>query len=152
MVVEGEKVNRYGFLGLLTLIFLLSVSKAAPAGTTWTVRAFSNPLLDIAYGNGTFVAVGEDGAILTSPDGTTWTARNSGADIILLGVAYGNGTFVAVGEEGTLLTSPDGITWTARNSGAGTARNSGAGSILLGVTYGNGTFVVVGGGTILTSP
>jgi hypothetical protein len=30
----------------------------------------------VTYGNGLFVAVGEDGTILTSPDGAAWT-RNS---------------------------------------------------------------------------
>jgi hypothetical protein len=31
-----------------------------------------------AYGNGLWVAVGNGGTILTSPDGVTWTARVSG--------------------------------------------------------------------------
>jgi hypothetical protein len=51
----------------------------------------------VTYGNGLFVAVGEDGAILTSPDGVSWTRRTSGGNL-LYGVTYGNGTFVAVGE------------------------------------------------------
>jgi len=50
--------------------------------------------------------VGEDGTILTSPDGVTWTPRTSGTSNDLNGVAYGNGTFVAVGEDGIILTSP----------------------------------------------
>jgi hypothetical protein len=38
-------------------------------GVTWTARALrtSNFLDGVAYGNGLFVAVGEEGAILTSP-------------------------------------------------------------------------------------
>jgi hypothetical protein len=52
------------------------------------------------------VAVGWNGAILTSPDGVTWTQRDSGTSNNLSGVAYGNGTFVAVGWHGTILTSP----------------------------------------------
>jgi hypothetical protein len=51
----------------------------------------------VTYGNGLFVAVGEDGTILTSPDGVTWTQRTSGTSNWLNGVAYGNGLFVAVG-------------------------------------------------------
>ena len=47
-------------------------------GTTWTLRNLGNSLNGVAYGNGLFVAVGEDGAILTSPDGVGWTLRNSG--------------------------------------------------------------------------
>jgi hypothetical protein len=60
----------------------------------------------VTYGNGLFVAVGEWGTILTSPDGVTWTARTSGTSNLLYDVTYGNGTFVAVGEWGTILTSP----------------------------------------------
>jgi phage terminase large subunit-like protein len=115
------------------------------AGTTWTVRNLGNPLYGVAYGDGLFVAVGDRGAILTSPDGVTWTPRTSGTDDSLYGVTYRDGLFVAVGVGGTILTSPDGATWTRRTSGT---RNW-----LTGVTYGNGTFVAVGfGGIILTSP
>jgi hypothetical protein len=60
----------------------------------------------VTYGNGLFVAVGEDGAILTSPDGVNWTRRTSGTRNGLESVTYGNGLFVAVGEWGTILTSP----------------------------------------------
>ena len=60
----------------------------------------------MTYGNGTFVAVGVGGTILTSPDGVNWTAQNSGTNNHLRGVTYGNGTFVAVGLGGTILTSP----------------------------------------------
>jgi hypothetical protein len=75
MAVEGEKMNRYGLLGLLTLVLLLSVSKATPAGTTRTVRTsgIGNPLYGVAYVNSTFVAVGGGSnvfftsIILTSP-------------------------------------------------------------------------------------
>ena len=39
-----------------------------PLGTTWTLRFPGfNDLNDVAYGNGTFVAVGAKGTILTSP-------------------------------------------------------------------------------------
>jgi len=61
---------------------------------------------DITYGNGTFVAVGDWGTILTSPDGVKWTKRTSGTKSDLHGVTYGNGIFVAVGGVGTILTSP----------------------------------------------
>jgi hypothetical protein len=98
----------------------------------------------VAYGNGTFVAVGNGGTILTSPDGVSWTQRTSGTSNSLSGVTYRNGTFVAVGLGGTILTSPDGVTWTQRTSGT---RNW-----LSGVTYGNGPSWRWGDGPILTSP
>ncbi len=125
----------------------LSLTVIAPgAGTTLTLRTSgANDLNSVAHGSGLFVAVGERGTILTSPDGVSWTARASGTDEWLWGVAYGNGRFVAVGGGGAILTSPDGVTWTQRTSLEK--------SDLLSVAYGNGLFVVVGSvGTILTSP
>jgi hypothetical protein len=75
---------------------------------TWTQRASvaDNGLYGVAYGNGLFVAVGDGGTILTSPNGVSWTEQASGTSNSLYGVAYGNGTFVAVGKDGTILTSP----------------------------------------------
>jgi len=100
---------------------------------------------------GLFVAVGDNGTILTSPDGTTWTQRTSppgpfGARVHLYDVTYGNGLFVTVGgDNGTILTSPDGTTWAKRNSGTSEE--------FLGVTYGNGIFLTIGlDGNILISP
>ena len=112
-----------------------------PLRTSGTTSALNR----VTFGNGTFVAVGQDGTILTSTDGVTWTQRNPGTANTLLAATCGNGIFVAVGELGTVLTSPDGITWTSRNSG--TSSNLGD------VTYGNGTFAAVNSyGDILTSP
>ncbi|MGC8967977.1 MAG: hypothetical protein ACP5JV_06590 [Thermus sp.] len=75
---------------------------------TWIRRDSGSDknLYGVAYGNGTFVAVGWDGTILTSPDGVNWTARTSGTSNNLNAVTYGNGTFVVVGLGGTILTSP----------------------------------------------
>jgi hypothetical protein len=139
--------------GSLTKTANLSLTVSAPggggggggAGTTWTIRNLGNRLSGVTYGNGLFVAVGDFGAILTSPDGVNWTGQASGTSDWLSGVAYGNGLFVAVGDGGAILTSPDGVNWTQQTSGTS--------NHLLGVTYGNGLFVAVGdGGTILTSP
>ena len=115
----------------------------------------------VAFGNNTFVAVGnaEDeyygtGAILTSPDGSNWTERRSGLQrySYLNNVAYGNGTFVTIGYlesddfwGSIILTSSDGIDWTEHYSGSDEEMNS--------IIYGNNVFVAVGySGTILTSP
>jgi hypothetical protein len=71
-----------------------------------------NILYGIAYGNNTFVAVGRnEGAILTSPDGGTWTVRPSGISNWLRGIVYGKTIFVAVGKAGTILTSQDRLIW-----------------------------------------
>ena len=120
----------------------------------WTLRTSPVPTVDIhgiTYGNNTFVAVGDYGVILTSPDGITWTGRTSPVTREgLFAVTYGDNTFVAVGDYGALLTSPDGTTWTERAVSASYER-------LCAVSYGNDTFVAVGytgyyGSVILTSP
>jgi len=96
---------------MLVLVYAaVSVIVLTPpdSATSWTARASGTWawLSGVTYGNGTFVAVGEGGVILTSPDGVTWTKRASGTENTLHGVTYGNGTFVAVGEGGVILTSP----------------------------------------------
>ncbi len=156
-VISGTPLNS----GVVTLNISVSDSmRASASAAPLTVKILSsNPVADshwrnplsrdnvlsgVTYGNRTFVAVGDSGAILTSPDGVTWASVNSGTASSLNGVTYGHGAFVAVGDSGTMLTSPDGATWTSVNSGTTVS--------LKGVTYGNGAFVVVGGyGTILTS-
>ena len=126
-------------------IYFPQVVFADPLGI-WTLRisGTSEYLTSTTYGNDTFVAVGDNGAIITSPDGVTWTSQISGYPNNLYGITYGNNIFVAVGE-GNTLTSPDGVTWTPQAAGAFTN--------FFAITYGNNTFVKVGGnGTILTSP
>jgi hypothetical protein len=90
-------------------------------------RAKYAGLRAIAYGNGTFVAVGEGTAILTSNNGFTWTRREIAyqSGKFLTGVSFGYGRFVAVGSlevfpgssllggNGLLLLSADGATWTS---------------------------------------
>jgi hypothetical protein len=65
-----------------------------------------------------FVAVGDGGKVVTSPDGITWTERNSGTTTNLSTVVWCPelGLFVAAGGN-PILTSPDGITWTQRTTG-----------------------------------
>ena len=91
-----------------------------------------------------FVAVGSNGTILNSNDGSNWVIRSSGTSIELFEVAYGNRTFVAVGETGTILISTDGINWNQRSSGTSADLRS--------VIYANNLFVISGfNGGILTS-
>ena len=102
-------------------------------------------LIDVTFGNGTFVAVGFEGEILTSPYGVTWTKRTSGTKKDLNGIVFGDGSFVAVGSSGEILTSPDGVTWTKQSSGTDKGLEC--------VIYGNTIFVAAGqDGEILTSP
>ncbi len=72
----------------------------------------------VASDGSQWVAVGDDGTILTSPDGARWTTRASVTDKRLAGVASGASQWVAVGQRAIVLTSPDGETWTPRNGQA----------------------------------
>jgi hypothetical protein len=75
---------------------------------------------DIAYGDSTYIAVGNNGVVFSSRNGTTWTACSSGTTKNLIKVLFigGSGTpkklskavsscgaFVAVGANGTIITA-----------------------------------------------
>src|SRR4051812_22092878 len=46
--------------------------------SNWVQRTSGSPcrLYDVAFGHGIFVAVGNEGTIITSPDGISWIGRN----------------------------------------------------------------------------
>ena len=147
VTVGGISVD--GNLGLVNYASDITSIVTPEDGTTWTTRTSgfgTNPIRGVTYGDGLYVAGGNDGTLTTSTDGITWTTRTSGfGTTSIRGVGYGDGLYVAVGLSGTLTTSPDAITWTTRTSGFGTAH-------ILGVTYGDGLYVAVGtSGTLTTS-
>ncbi|TXK83997.1 X2-like carbohydrate binding domain-containing protein [Paenibacillus sp. N3.4] len=114
--------------------------KTSSNGTNWTVRmsGTTEALRSVVYAGNQFVAVGNQ-TIVTSPDGITWTARQSlsnGMRDRLYGVSYGKGVYVAVGWYGAIFSSSDGVSWIRRNTGPT--------SDLYGVSYGAGNFVGVG--------
>jgi serine/threonine protein kinase len=90
-------------VGICSVIYLVVVLHSP-----WTAQTSgtSQDLYAVAWGNSQFVATGENGAILTSPDGHTWTKQNSGTSQNLLGVVWGNSQFVAAGTGGIILTLP----------------------------------------------
>ncbi len=99
------------------------------SGTIWTKRPTNIPdngipsLQAAAWCGTKFFIVGSPGgtnnnaAILSSPDGITWTSHDSGVFTYLYGVACSGTQVVAVGGSGTILTSPDGNTWAQRDAG-----------------------------------
>ncbi|MGA2450312.1 MAG: cell wall-binding protein [Polyangiaceae bacterium] len=103
-------------------------------------------------GNGLFVAVGEAGTIITSPDGVTWTIQISNTPLSLYGVTYADNEFIVVGGNslagaGVVLSgTPDGVTWTVEDVSGTLSTN------LTGVTYGSSRFVAVGNDQVITSP
>ena len=95
-------------------------------------------LESVAFGNGTYVAVGDNGTILSSKDGNTWTVRPCEESLSISSVTYGNSIFLAVARnymnyQSYILTSPDGITWIQKNIYIPSA-----------VTFGSSIFVAVG--------
>lgn len=129
----------------------------SPDAITWTAQ--TNVLLVApvgalvdgrggAFGNGTWVLVGDGGHMAYSLDGVTWAhvPTSSFGSTPINGIGYGNGIFVAVGNTGKLATSPNGTTWTQRTSSFGS-------TIIMAVAFGNGLFVAVGNtGLVATSP
>jgi len=99
-------------------------------------------MLDVAYGDGRWVVVGFDGAILTSTDALTWVQQTVGVDI-LRGVAYGDGRWIVVGDNGAIFTSVNGLAWIPMEGGSNRWR---------GATYADGHWNIVGDyGAILTT-
>jgi hypothetical protein len=81
---------------------------------------FPGSLNGIAFGNGTWVAAGEAGTVLTSTAPSqegSWTSRNTLTTAVLDDVAFGDNLFVAVGDRGTVLTSETGSNWVLQASG-----------------------------------
>ena len=91
-------------------------------------------LRKVCFGNGTFVAIGDKGAIYSSVDGQNWVERSSGVTENLHGVAYGNGIFVVVGKDGSALVSKNsGQSWTRSELPVGGGEGIAFDGILFGV-------------------
>jgi hypothetical protein len=113
----------------------------------WTRRnplPSNDPLLEVAHGNGRFIAVGERGAAVVSTDGTDWVLNRVKGQPTLTSIAYGNGVFVSVAQ-GTILSSIDGVTWAAR------LNRRPSWIEFRTVHFGNGRFVAAGDSKIFTS-
>lgn len=103
------------------------------------VTVGSNRWQGVAYGNGVFVAVGNDGYTAYSSDGSTWSTPTQVGTNAWYSITFANNKFVAVGNNGYTTTTTDGITWTTP------VQVSGLSSRLQSVRYGNGIFLAVGG-------
>lgn len=127
----------------------LTLARPLQAGTLdhWHWRSpapFANRMLSVTFGAGKFVAVGDDGVIHLSANGSAWDDGRRPVTNTLFQVTFANNQFVAVGDQGAIVTSPDGFTWTRRNSGVA--------DTFLAVTYGNGKYFAAGvGGRVALS-
>ena len=124
-----------------------------------------NKLVAVNYCGGLLVAVGNQGAIVTSPGLTSegwtnsgwaspsawpnsgWFVGNSGTNISLNCVAYGTNNWVVGAAGGKVVTSHDGTNWTTQATGVSTKD-------LAGIAYSTafGFVAVTAGGNILASP
>lgn len=98
----------------------------------WT-RDGSNPV-------GCFIAVGDNGVILRSPDRLTWTSVNATGNVgdLRSVIHVGGGELIAVGHKSTILRSTDdGLTWSDLNQFPGGYAE------FSDVAYGAGLYVAV---------
>lgn len=83
-------------------------------GRDWRQRPVPEdaaPLEHVTFADGRFVAVGDDGAIISSGDGVDWIGTEARTRYSLHAVTHGQGRWVAVGSGGVILTSTDSIHW-----------------------------------------
>jgi hypothetical protein len=87
---------------------------------TWYRRDTGIPhvMNDVVWGGTLFLAVGNGGTIMTSPDGIEWTAQVSGTDVRLNGALWDGSNYFVVGDGATILFSDDGVNWTTKYTGA----------------------------------
>ena len=122
-------------------------------GATWTQEdlgnlAGSRNLKDAAWLGDRYIAVGNNGAIITSNiDGSLWTLQDAGAALAntsLNAVAYDTARIVVVGTNGTIVTSVDGVAWDVQAQPTNNDLND--------ITWDGSQFIVVGSNdTVLTS-
>ena len=80
------------------------------------INSTGHPLSDVVYGNGRYVAVGDDGIILTSTSGHVWVEEpNIITTEDLIEIKFYDGFFICIGDNGTVLVSNDGSSWWQKN-------------------------------------
>jgi uncharacterized repeat protein (TIGR02543 family) len=127
-------------MAVIILWGMIPTFASAASTDHWVSQNSDNPVTsnqDVCYGNGKFMAVTDEGAILTSIDGTSWTYYKPVNTQRLSSINCDNGKFVAVTRAGLASSSSDVLTWKT-----GYPLNDYL--FLWGVTYGNGLYVAVG--------
>ena len=125
-------------------------STVANLGSSWTAGntlASKTDLASLAFGPGTYVAVGGTSgtaSAVSSTDGITWIDRSSAITALSGGsyssVTYGAGVFVAISTGNNQTSySTNGVTWTEGG-------NLPSSTTWTSIAYGNGRFVAIAGG------
>ena len=109
-------------------------------GTSWNVVQETNTDpstlgVSVAFGNGLFLAVSEEGHVASSADGITWTSQpDFPGNPETLAILYAAGRFVVVGNNFAAV-STDGMTWTTGSLTGNDYWDN--------LTFGNGKYVAV---------
>lgn len=114
---------------------------------TWTRRnpvAAVTRLVGVVWNGTRYVAVGDDGYVLTSTDGASWDTSQLPNSPDLTDIAWNGSVHVAVGSLGTVYTSPDGLTWTKRSTPTS--------SHFAGLCWTGTSFYATAGRSVLSSP
>ena len=84
----------------------------------WTNRLSGLPhaLGDVIWDGDAFIAVGSVGTVLTSADGITWVAIESGIVADLSAIAFYGSDIYAVGDGAILQSADHGASWTVKGS------------------------------------
>jgi len=152
--VEGLAFGNRTFLAMNTTWDAASstysndfVGAASDNVAAWTPRGAvttDTPLANLAFGGGTFVAVGDNNTFHSQDNGTTWSRGTISGVPYLSDVVYGNGRFVAIdGWSGIVAVSADGISWTSSLLDPDS---------ISGIRFGGGLFMVAtSAGNVYTS-
>jgi hypothetical protein len=111
-----------GFVGLSQspLFSIAGLQWVEGSPTPW----MHDELSAIAYGDGVYIAAGDNGRIAVTSDGAEWSSDESVASFDLHSIAFGGGLFVAAGEFGGVVASGDaGETWETSVVGSGIIRS-----------------------------
>ena len=134
--------------GSAPLLSVPDFTYRAPSELDWTLQKVpnANEWNSVAFGNGTFVAVGSSSngdGVMYSNDGKNWKAATGIINNPWKSVAFGNGVFVAVSPTGTgnrIMYSKDGVIWSLADKTEDFTWGT--------VKFGNGVFVAVANGNL----
>ena len=120
------------------------IARSTNGGASWSgVGVTDGTWRDVAYGNGTFVAVGNNVIAYSTDDGASWTNVTPPHNVYYYKVVFGedDGKFVAISsgsDPDYIISSTDGITWTS-------VQEPGPDANWYGLGYGDGKYIAVAG-------
>jgi len=129
-----------------TIAFSIDGPSGIGTGFILSNKYSTQDLNGIGHHSGTFIAVGNNGEILRTTNGETWSGvTTTSVTTNLNDVYHADNTWVAVGAAGTIIKSIDnGSTWSVVSSGGTFALNS--------VSYQNNVWVAIGqSGNVMNS-